>query len=204
MSTLLSSSDVGEISISQDGDLIQSLDPLTMYLHTIFDVGRFAFPPTIVLHRPEIAVPPPLKGPSVLSALGSLFGRQRVYAPWEIETIRAFSAPSRLPLFHRLTRWLGLDKSRRTEPTTPQGANRPRPLHASTSRHHHSPTHRVSPAKRTGCGAERRRWHGGRRRADERGSRGARGPPWVPPGAPFKRELGFLSFCAFARWECVC
>lgn len=56
---LLASSDVGAVSIAQDGEFIQFLNPLSIKLGTIFDYGRFGSPslqlydPTRVVHSIE-------------------------------------------------------------------------------------------------------------------------------------------------------
>ncbi|KAK4705891.1 hypothetical protein P7C70_g320, partial [Phenoliferia sp. Uapishka_3] len=89
-------SDIGEVSISRDGDFVQVIDPFHIRLHTIFDVGRPAFPPNIVAHRREIPVPPQLTlTTNVTSTFTNLFGGKRVYGPGEIEA--ALGGPNRPP-----------------------------------------------------------------------------------------------------------
>ncbi|KAI5475669.1 WD40 containing SNARE-dependent exocytosis protein [Pseudohyphozyma bogoriensis] len=78
----------GDISIAQDGDLVQILDPFTIHLHTIFDMARPAFPPAVELHIPGIPIPPQVALLSTAtSTIGSFFGGKRVYGAAEIDTI---------------------------------------------------------------------------------------------------------------------
>ncbi|KAM0753508.1 hypothetical protein T439DRAFT_377696 [Meredithblackwellia eburnea MCA 4105] len=88
--------DVGEISISRDGDLVQNIDPFTIKLHTIFDIGKNTLAGDVALHRPEIPVPAQLSVvTSAKSAFSSLFGGQKVFGPAEVEAI--LGGPNRPP-----------------------------------------------------------------------------------------------------------
>lgn len=87
---IVCSSAAGTVSCTTDGEIIQFLDPLNIKLFTLFDFGRYDYPPTIQLYDSTRTIPAAVSVlSSVKSNVGWYFGikGKTVHTPAQMEVI---------------------------------------------------------------------------------------------------------------------